>query len=151
MRLHARRFVLGSLTTALLIGGAAPAAANPFGTQNPLGHTQTNDVLTSERPAIAAGNGRSLVVWRERIEIVSLGRQFGWQIGGRLVDGSGVPVSDAFFIGDGCCSRPSRPDVTYNAARNEFLVVVALQIPKGGVRLRAACRRRRRAAGRPSR
>lgn len=115
MHLHLRR-IPATLVAAVVLAaaGAESAAASPFGPQSPLA-ALPGGADSAERPAIAAGDDRSLVVWRQR-----LGET--WSIGGRFVDGAGATVGDAFTIGTTDFGRPSRPDVTYNAARDEFLV-----------------------------
>jgi hypothetical protein len=103
-------------------------------------------LLEAERPAVAGGADKSLVVWREQrfgeIEFPeSPGRAERekpqiWVIAGRFVDGNGAPIGDQFEIGFGGLSRPSRPDVTYNATEGEFLVTwrATLIFSKGGFR-----------------
>ena len=121
MHLHLRQNVaalVAGVALAVPMVCAGSATASPFGTQSPLG-SLTESVSSVERPAIAGGTGRSLVVWREQV----FDGKSVWRIGGRFVDGSGAPIGDAFEIGFGGFSRPSPPDVTYNAARDEYLVV----------------------------
>lgn len=67
MNLHNLRKTLPGWLLVFLALSAAPATAQePFGTQNPLADNAELNLNEAERPSIAYGNGKSLVVWRER-------------------------------------------------------------------------------------
>lgn len=125
MHLHLRRIPATFVAAvAVFSAGAQSADADPFGTQQPLGALVGN-VVAAERPAIAAGTGRSLATWRQHASgLIGGSLPAGWHIGARFVDGAGAPIGEPFAVSPPqCCGRPSRPDVTYNATRDEFLVV----------------------------
>lgn len=124
-----RRSVLASLC-ALLAAAlvAAPSAlADPFATQTQLSDSGSleESSLDAEDAQAAYGKGRTLVVWEQDLQVPQ-SESIYKRIYGRFVDGTGAPLGPAFAI----TSRPGGadvneefPDVAYDAAQDQFLVV----------------------------
>jgi hypothetical protein len=104
---------------------AVPADANPLGVPTRIADFPPA-YITSEDPAIAAGDGRLLVVYeRTRVfdaQVERLGLQ-GEEVVAQLVDPSGAPIGDPVLVDDDDLGTQGDPDVAYNATRDEFYVV----------------------------
>lgn len=129
-RRHARRTLMAGAMAAAALAIAAPSApADAIGSQAPLSTTARADDEGGYAGRFAdvaydAQTGEHLAVWNAGRFDSEADRTF-YEIQGQRVDGSGQPVGAVFTIssGEDAADGDMPPSVTWNATRNEFLVV----------------------------
>ena len=129
LRPHRAAWKLIPLLVVVLAGVlSAPAFAGPIGSPHQVSFTDPldNASFDSRESAIAYGQGRSLIVWQQHLNVAVRGDNgFPTVIMGRFVDGSGTTIGAPFQISDSHSLRSHSvlADVAYDSSRNRFLVV----------------------------
>ncbi|HEX8121327.1 MAG TPA: hypothetical protein VF549_08700 [Solirubrobacteraceae bacterium] len=114
------RALLAAASVALLVSaGVALAALDPAGERVRVSNTadaQTNDADNDARfPAVATGDGKTLVVWEDNRTTV--------QAFGQFLDAAGAPIGTDFKVAEVGSDDARDPAVAYDPKLKEFLVV----------------------------